>query len=107
MALNAKKPVIEEAVSPHLRVDLASFIPGAVGKLEDPQLDLPRIARDAKLTQQIEWAIQRIPTHHTLFQHDARSIGFLQPESVHLILTSPPYWTLKEYRPSDGQMGHI
>ncbi|MGH9353024.1 MAG: DNA methyltransferase [Terriglobia bacterium] len=23
------------------------------------------------------------------------------------MLTSPPYWTLKQYRPSDGQMGHI
>ena len=56
---------------------------------------------------QIEWAIQRIPTHHTLYQQDARSIGFLKAESVHLVLTSPPYWTLKEYRKSEGQMGHI
>jgi DNA modification methylase len=31
----------------------------------------------------------------------------LEPESVHLVLTSPPYWTLKEYRDSAGQMGHI
>lgn len=23
------------------------------------------------------------------------------------MVTSPPYWTLKEYRDSDGQMGHI
>jgi len=31
----------------------------------------------------------------------------LQPETVHLVLTSPPYWTLKEYRPTSGQLGHI
>jgi DNA modification methylase len=31
----------------------------------------------------------------------------LAPESVHLVVTSPPYWTLKEYRDSKGQMGHI
>ncbi|HUA82847.1 MAG TPA: site-specific DNA-methyltransferase [Bryobacteraceae bacterium] len=31
----------------------------------------------------------------------------LAPDSVHLVLTSPPYWTLKEYRRSDRQMGHI
>jgi DNA modification methylase len=31
----------------------------------------------------------------------------VQPASVHLVLTSPPYWTLKEYRQSAGQMGHI
>jgi DNA modification methylase len=26
---------------------------------------------------------------------------------AHLILTSPPYWTLKEYRATSGQLGHI
>jgi DNA modification methylase len=31
----------------------------------------------------------------------------IKPSSVHLVVTSPPYWTLKEYRISDGQMGHI
>ena len=31
----------------------------------------------------------------------------LPPNSLHPVLTSPPYWTLKEYRASDGQMGHI
>jgi DNA modification methylase len=31
----------------------------------------------------------------------------LGPESVDLVLTSPPYWTLKDYRESDAQLGHI
>lgn len=31
----------------------------------------------------------------------------LQPQSIHLVLTSPPYWTLKEYRDSAAQLGHI
>jgi len=31
----------------------------------------------------------------------------LAPESVHLVLTSPPYWTLKEYRDTEGQLGHV
>jgi DNA modification methylase len=31
----------------------------------------------------------------------------LPSASVHLIVTSPPYWTLKEYDKSEGQMGHI
>ena len=26
---------------------------------------------------------------------------------MHLVVTSPPYWTLKEYEPSDAQMGAI
>ena len=38
---------------------------------------------------------------------DARNISFLSDASVHLVLTSPPYWTLKDYRDTEGQLGHI
>jgi DNA modification methylase len=41
--------------------------------------------------------------HHS----DARAMNFLAPESVHLVVTSPPYWVLKEYDATDGQMGYI
>jgi len=34
-------------------------------------------------------------------------MDFLEPRSVHLVVTSPPYWTLKDYNDVDGQMGHI
>lgn len=27
--------------------------------------------------------------------------------SVHLVVTSPPYWTLKQYRDTDGQLGRL
>jgi DNA modification methylase len=85
---------------------LAEFLPTEVRALDDPQTDIPRIAKDRKLTQMIESALRDIPTEHDLRQGDARSIE-LEPESVHLVLTSPPYWTLKEYRDSDGQLGHV
>src|SRR3990172_7557977 len=38
---------------------------------------------------------------------DARSLDFLGDESVHLVLTSPPYWNLKQYNDQPGQLGHI
>ena len=38
---------------------------------------------------------------------DARDLSFLQDESVHLVLTSPPYWTLKRYNEHADQLGHI
>jgi len=38
---------------------------------------------------------------------DARDMSFIDANSIHLVLTSPPYWTLKEYRDTEGQMGHI
>ncbi len=87
--------------------DLAQYIPREVGKLENPQTALPRIAKDANLVKLIELSVQRIPTVHHVCRTDSRSISTLQRGSVHLIVTSPPYWTLKEYRETPGQMGHI
>jgi site-specific DNA-methyltransferase (adenine-specific) len=34
-------------------------------------------------------------------------LSILQDESVHLVITSPPYWNLKRYNENPGQMGHI
>lgn len=44
---------------------------------------------------------------HRLVRGDARDLSFLGNESVHLIVTSPPYWTLKKYREHEGQLGHV
>ena len=38
---------------------------------------------------------------------DARDLGWIPTESVHLVVTSPPYWTLKEYPRREGQLGAI
>jgi modification methylase len=92
---------------PRQPVNLAEFVPPEVYPLRNPQTDLPRIAKDKKLVQLIEEAVQKIPTTHSLNRGDARAMVDLGPDAVHLVLTSPPYWTLKEYRDSDGQMGHI
>ncbi|MBI3910064.1 MAG: site-specific DNA-methyltransferase [Armatimonadetes bacterium] len=89
------------------KADLSSFVPTGVGPLENPQIDIPRIARDPRLSAYIEDAVQRIPTHHTLYLRDARALHDLDTASVHLVVTSPPYWTLKAYRQTEGQMGHI
>lgn len=88
-------------------VDLADLLPPEIGELQNPQTDLPRIARDSRLTALIESAVRSVPTHHDLYLQDARDLGFLDPASVQLVLTSPPYWTLKEYRDTDGQLGHL
>ncbi len=88
-------------------LDLASFVPPGIYPLNDPQTDIPRIAKDKTLIKLIEEAVRHIPTSHTLNLADARAMDQLGDRSVHLVITSPPYWTLKEYRDSDGQMGHI
>ena len=75
--------------------------------LSNPQTDIPRIAKDGNLVRLIECAVQRIPTSHEINLGDARAMDEIDSESVHLVMTSPPYWTLKEYRSANGQMGHI
>lgn len=51
--------------------------------------------------------VEEIPTVHRLVQGDARNLSFIPDQSVHLIVTSPPYWTLKQYNDSEGQLGHV
>ena len=46
-------------------------------------------------------------TIHRLINGDARDLSFLPDESVHLVLTSPPYWNLKKYNDNPNQLGHI
>src|SRR3989338_6473090 len=93
--------------APGNSLDLSCFLPFDPSKLGDHQKALPAIAKDAKRIAAIEDAISRIPTFHTLYNADARRMEFLKPESVHLVVTSPPYWTLKEYQRTDGQLGFV
>lgn len=83
------------------------YLPGSVANLENPQTDIPRIAKDKKLLKAIESAVQQIPTTHHLVQGDARELSFVDDESVQLVVTSPPYWTLKKYRDHEDQLGGI
>ena len=53
------------------------------------------------------WPAPYDETRHRLHLGDARHLSWLDDESVHLVVTSPPYWTLKEYEPSAAQMGAI
>lgn len=90
-----------------LAFDPAQWLPPEIGEITDHQTDLPRIAKDAKLTAAIEARLAQLPTSHDLHLHDSRAIDILAPDSVHLVVTSPPYWTLKDYNRHDGQMGYI
>jgi modification methylase len=87
--------------------DHQDYLPPSVSDLEDPQTDIPRIAKDKTLLKQIEAAIQQIPTSHRLLRGDARDLSYIGDESVHLVVTSPPYWTLKKYRNHEDQLGDI
>jgi len=90
------------------QIDLAAYVPEEVGDIgHDRQKALPRIAKDRRLTKLIDDALRQLPTFHHLYLRDARRMDFIQPESVHLVVCSPPYWTLKQYRQTEGQLGSI
>ena len=87
--------------------DLAAWVPEELRSLPDPQTAIPAIAKNPRLVSLIDNAVRSIPTRHQLFLRDSRSLSDLERGSVQLILTSPPYWTLKEYRHSAGQLGDV
>lgn len=83
-----------------------AYLPAGVPSLTNAQTALPAIAKNAAIISEIENAVRRIPTSHELHIGDSRRME-LEPNSVHLVLTSPPYWTLKEYHDHEGQLGHV
>ena len=85
---------------------LDDLVPEGLQNLEDPSRDLPRLAKEPSAMARIESALRQVPTRHDTLLGDSRSVE-LEAESVHLVLTSPPYWTLKEYRRHDGQLGWV
>lgn len=46
-------------------------------------------------------------TVHRLINGDSRDLSFLDDDSIHLVVTSPPYWNLKRYNENPDQLGHI
>ena len=46
-------------------------------------------------------------TKQRLINGDARDLSFLNNESIHLVVTSPPYWNLKRYNEIPDQLGHV
>lgn len=87
--------------------DPTEWLPSEIGEITDHQTDLPRIAKDPKVVVAIEARLAQVPTTHDVYNCDSRGMDFLSPNSVHLVVTSPPYWTLKDYREHPDQMGNI
>jgi DNA modification methylase len=72
-----------------------------------PQTLIPKLAKDHGATRALERAIKQIPTEHRFLCRDARDLSLIPDETIHLVLTSPPYWTLKKYPSSEGQLGDL
>ena len=72
----------------------------------EPQRAFPAIAKEPDKCASITSAVRGLPSVHKLQLDDSRYIE-IEPESVELAVTSPPYWTLKRYNEQPGQLGEI
>lgn len=71
--------------------------------------EIPELARDKGRMGELEQAVKGLPSHHELYHGNARDCSMIDDESVHLAVTSPPYFDLKEYNGggAPGQLGSI
>ncbi len=86
---------------------MSDLIPVELRDLRDLQTAIPKIAKDGELLRKIDAAVKQVATRHVLVKGDARRMPVELTSKVHLVVTSPPYWTLKDYRDVPGQLGHI
>ena len=88
---------------------LEEYVPVEIREVAEGegQRAIPKIAKNLSLMKEIEAISGNLPTHHCFINADSRNLAFLSDESVHLVVTSPPYWTLKKYPEKDEQLGQI
>lgn len=75
----------------------------------DLKSEIPKLARDKDRMGDIEDSINSYPTKHRIYQANSRNLEMIEDESVHLVVTSPPYFNIKDYNGggSPGQLGSI
>ena len=77
--------------------------------LEDNTTEgLQALLRANQHYRDVAWPEPYDSTKHRLHLGDARDLSWISDESVHLVVTSPPYWTLKKYAVgNEDQLGHL
>jgi len=96
-------------------IDLRESVPESCQNLlnkSDRELksDLPALARDTGRMSEIDQAVKSLPSHHELHLGDARDLSVVTDGSVELVVTSPPYFDIKDYENGMGdenQLGDI
>lgn len=66
-----------------------------------------QMLRANAILRNVPWPPPFNQTTHELRLGDARALSWLADQSVHLVVTSPPYWTLKKYESNNAQLAEI
>src|SRR5271157_3537334 len=72
-----------------------------------PLSEIPLMARNDELGDELFKKQIQQASSHKLFLGDSRNMSEVESGSIHLIITSPPYWILKKYNAVEGQLGSI
>jgi DNA modification methylase len=88
---------------------LARYVPDDVlaRVRADQRRAIPALAKDPKLVRTVTRRLRDVPTCHLLARRDSRALADVPDGSVHLVVTSPPYWTLKAYESHADQLGVV
>jgi DNA modification methylase len=98
-----KRPDTQEEAITWLR----DHLPVGLVDLSEPNKAIPQLAKEPEIVSRLRQIALDMPTSHRIFLQDARDMQDIPDGSVHLVLTSPPYWILKEYPDRKGQLGRI
>jgi len=101
-----RRDILAFGTSPKEAV-LREYAPPDIERLHESQTAIPKLAKDEVAVRDIEAVLPTLPTRHQMRRADSRELDFLPAESVQLVLTSPPYWTLKQYNEGEGQLGNL
>lgn len=74
---------------------------------DNEQGAVEKMLRANAILRNSPWPAPFDATSHRLHVGDARRLDWMPSTTVHLVVTSPPYWTLKKYKANDAQMGAI
>ena len=100
------QPKVDSAGS-RLEAVVERHLPELVMSDESLKTALPGMARSSAESARVAAAVQEVTSDHRIFRGDARDLAALAERSIHLVVTSPPYWTLKEYNEGEHQLGAV
>lgn len=96
---------VEEQQAPYLQQSDLPHIPA----IDNEPGAVAALLKANRLLSQRQWPAPYNRTRHEMILGDARNLSFIPDESVHLVVTSPPYFNLKPYASDAGgrQLGRI
>jgi len=106
-------PARRYPAAPEAAAELRETVSAVTRTIEElPSADnaagaVEKMLRANAILRNVPWPPPYDRTIHRLHAGDARNLSWLPDESLHLVVTSPPYWTLKEYEPHQAQLGAV